>query len=101
MTNREKAKIRDKLRADRNRERLNEYKLSKGCTDCGYNEHPAALEFDHLPGYDKIVTVASLCYRAWSVIENEIAKCEVVCSNCHSIRSASRNWHKQRRPVGE
>ncbi len=87
-------KQRDRARADRNRKRIKEYKLSKGCIDCGYNKHPAALEFDHLPQYIKINTVASLCYAAWDKIQAEIDKCEVVCSNCHSIRSASRKWHK-------
>jgi hypothetical protein len=28
-------------------------KMERGCTDCGYREHPAALDFDHLPGFVK------------------------------------------------
>src|SRR5260370_37682233 len=30
------------------------YKLAHGCTDCGYDIHPDALEFDHLPGFEKV-----------------------------------------------
>lgn len=86
---------REKARADRNRERIAQIKLSKGCVDCGYNKNAVALEFDHLPGYVKIKTVASFCYSAWDKIQAEIDKCEVVCSNCHLIRSASRKWHKK------
>lgn len=95
MDSKQKRKDRERKRADNNRKLIEEYKLSNGCVDCGYNEHPAALEFDHLPGYIKVKTVASFCYSAWAKIQEEIDKCEVVCSNCHSIRSASRKWHKK------
>lgn len=67
-----------------------DYKVLTGCVDCGYNEHHAALEFDHLPGFTKTKTVASLMYSAWDVIQAEIDKCEVVCSNCHSVRTYER-----------
>ena len=26
---------------------LDDYKISKGCIDCGYKSHPKALHFDH------------------------------------------------------
>jgi len=38
-----------------------------------------------------------MCFNSWEKIEAEIAKCEVVCANCHAIRSASRGWHKRKR----
>lgn len=77
-------------RADEKRAALAAYKVEKGCTDCGYNSHPAALEFDHLPGFNKTRTVASMLYSSWEAIWKEIAKCEIVCSNCHSIRTYER-----------
>jgi hypothetical protein len=47
------------------------------------------LEFDHLR--DKLFDVArSLPYRGWQSILDEIAKCEVVCANCHRRRTARR-----------
>ena len=85
----------NKTRADEKRRIVAEYKVKQGCVDCGYNKHPAALEFDHLPGVKKIKTVASLMYSSWDVIWTEIAKCEVVCSNCHSIRTQTRAVDKR------
>lgn len=78
------------------RQQVAEYKLSVGCVDCGYNAHPEALEFDHLPGADKITAVSKMYFTSrpdelWA----EIAKCELVCANCHRIRTYNRrrnNW---------
>ena len=72
-------------------EEINQYKLDKGCADCGYNLHSAALEFDHLPGTEKSFNIGEKvrslkAERIWE----EIAKCEVVCANCHAIRTVER-----------
>lgn len=66
-------------------------KLERGCADCGYRENAVALDFDHLPGHTKefrIATMAAGFSRA--KIDAEIAKCDVVCANCHRIRTAMR-----------
>lgn len=39
------------------------YKLERGCVDCGYKGHPAALEFDHLPQFEKTHTISQLVPR--------------------------------------
>lgn len=75
---------------------VNEIKLARGCVDCGYNEHPEALDFDHLR--DKTKNVSTLATQSGTVswvrlqarLEAEIAKCEVVCANCHRIRTFRR-----------
>lgn len=83
-----------KRHAGRRRARLAEIKLAMGCVDCGYAAHPAALEFDHLPGADKIDEVGRLARSAaWDVVLAEIAKCELVCANCHRVRTAERLPH--------
>jgi hypothetical protein len=67
------------------------YKVEQGCVDCGYNDHPAALEFDHLPGEDKLFNIGEkLGVYKPETIWAEIAKCEVVCANCHAIRTTTR-----------
>jgi len=81
---------RDRRNADLKRNVVDAFKLAKGCIDCGYKENAAALEFDHLPGFRKNATVASLMYRSLKVIVEEIKKCEVVCANCHAIRTYNR-----------
>jgi hypothetical protein len=80
--------------ADRLTERrafLDAFKIAKGCTDCGYAIHPAVLEFDHLPQFTKSFDIGRAVYKAaWTGILEEIAKCEVVCANCHRIRTVER-----------
>ena len=68
---------------------LSEIKLASGCTDCGYNEHPAALQFDHVRG-EKVNNVSYMRRRAWELVLDEIAKCDIVCANCHAVRTAER-----------
>ena len=66
---------------------IRNYKLSKGCADCGYNKHHAALEFDHVDG-EKEFNVCNA--KSIKQAKEEIKKCEVVCSNCHRIRTYER-----------
>jgi len=49
------------------------------------------FEFDHLPGSEKANNVSWLAKMGRSVekLMAEIAKCEVVCANCHRIRTHS------------
>ena len=89
---------RENVRASKSRRRdairnfLRDYKTAAGCTDCGYNEHPAALEFDHLPEFEKSFNLSTAPFEgiAMERVLEEIAKCEVVCANCHAIRTAGR-----------
>lgn len=76
---------------------LREYKLEKGCVDCGYNEHHAGLQFDHLPEYVKSQNISGMFSRSMSVILEEINKCEVVCATCHAIRSFERGQFNGKR----
>ena len=72
-------------------------KLERGCADCGYREHACALQFDHRPGEVKVASLSAMCLNTpLEVIEAEIAKCDVVCANCHSIRTVARRREKRR-----
>lgn len=70
------------------RKMVNELKRNKPCLDCGKNYHPIAMDFDHI-GSDKEDDITSLIERCVSQerIISEIAKCELVCANCHRIRT--------------
>lgn len=74
---------------------VSQYKLEHGCADCGYNEHPAALQFDHVRGQKtgNIGSVSCMADLAWFWME--VKKCEVVCARCHAIRT-----HNRRRSNG-
>ena len=76
-----------------NIEIVHKYKTDRGCADCGWNEHHAGLEFDHLLPR-KRDTVANLMGRSIKIIMEEIERCEVVCSRCHSIRTWNRKQEK-------
>lgn len=72
------------------RERLDfisEYKVKKGCERCGYNEHPCALDFAHKDPKTKKFTVSKILTRNFNLIEKEIDKCRVLCSNCHRLET--------------
>jgi 5-methylcytosine-specific restriction endonuclease McrA len=62
------------------------------CTDCGEPDI-VVLEFDHLR--DKTAAVSALVHQgvSWERVLEEIAKCEVVCANCHRRRTARRAGH--------
>ncbi|MBK5243160.1 hypothetical protein [Clostridium sp.] len=65
-------------------EYLRDYKIEKGCSDCGYNEHHVALQFHHISGVKEI----NVCNaKSITQAKKEIKKCIVLCANCHSIRT--------------
>lgn len=75
-------------------------KIERGCADCGYRAHAIALDFDHLPGSKKIAGVAALANASKTKrMLLEIEKCEVVCANCHRVRSLSRGDYGGKRPA--
>lgn len=57
------------------------------CADCGIKYPPFVMDFDHL--YDKEFNISIASNKAYSEdkVWNEIKKCEVVCANCHRIRT--------------
>jgi hypothetical protein len=68
--------------------RLIEYFRSHPCVDCGETD-PVVLEFDHLR--DKRFDISNrLVSVRWESVLQEIAKCEVVCANCHRRRTMVR-----------
>jgi hypothetical protein len=84
----DRARERKRLLALERTTYLIEYFRTHPCVDCGESD-VVVLEFDHLR--DKSFDVAqSLPYRSWQSILDEIAKCEVVCANCHRRRTARR-----------
>lgn len=64
---------------------------SVSCADCKQNFPYYVMDFDHLE--DKSFNISTLDRGSYSLkkIKEEIAKCEVVCSNCHRIRTHNRS----------
>jgi hypothetical protein len=66
-------------------------KTGRPCTDCGKIFLPQVNQWDHLPGNLKLGNIStSLRDRSRQEILDEIAKCELVCANCHALRTFER-----------
>lgn len=63
---------------------------NRPCADCGGLFPSYVMDFDHLDGTEKYKQVSKLTAHSWQRIKDEIAKCEVVCANCHRIRTYER-----------
>lgn len=59
------------------------------CTDCGGHFPAVAMDFDHVET-GKVDTIARLRGSSWDKVEAELSKCELVCANCHRIRTQAR-----------
>jgi hypothetical protein len=61
------------------------------CVDCGGEFHHAAMDFDHVRG-DKDFCISNAMRGQFSMkrLKNELRKCELVCSNCHRVRTYKR-----------
>lgn len=88
-------KINDNKKA--NRRWFAAFKKTLSCIECGEN-HPAALDFHHKnpKKTDKKVNELVSDGHAKARISEEIAKCVVLCSNCHR-----KHHHNERKKVAK
>jgi hypothetical protein len=82
---RKRARVEERMRY------LVDYLRSHPCVDCGEAD-PLVLEFDHLAG-KRFAISQGFSGRNWQSVLDEIAKCDVVCANCHRRRTAGRHGH--------
>ena len=81
---RERVNKQANARSHKIRRWLDQFKIDKGCFDCGFNEHPSALHFDHVRGKKSF----NICNaKSIKQAKREIAKCVVRCANCHAIKT--------------
>jgi len=86
--NKEKQIARQMERRKEVKEWYRNYKSTLKCEKCSEN-HPACLDFHHVDSKTKEDHVSLGVHECWTKerILKEIAKCQVLCSNCH------RKWH--------
>lgn len=67
-----------------------EFKARLACTVCG-ESHPACVQLHHSDAREKEMSICDAVRRGWgrARIAREIAKCEVLCANCHAKRHAA------------
>lgn len=60
---------------------------NKPCVDCKRKFKPWQMQFDHRGEDVKVNRVSQMITHSWQKILDEIAKCDLVCANCHADRS--------------
>ena len=70
----------------KSRARLHELK-SRPCADCGSHYPPYVMDFDHRDRSTKRYTVSKMLGMSPARMLAEIEQCDVVCANCHRIRT--------------
>jgi hypothetical protein len=68
---------------------LNALKLGVPCADCQEVFPPVCIDFDHVRG-EKIKGLSGMWSWSRSRILAELEKCELVCANCHRLRTEDR-----------
>lgn len=60
-------------------------KLKYGCAICGYKRCERSLDFHHINPKEKRFNISNPPKHLahWKVVEKEIQKCVLLCSNCH------------------
>jgi 5-methylcytosine-specific restriction endonuclease McrA len=93
-------KQRTKLRNARMRDEARRYVydlLSRSsCSICG-EDNPAALDFHHRDPKAKVKEIPKMISSGYSLesIKEEIAKCRILCSNCHRKQTAKdQGWYE-------
>lgn len=75
----------------RNTKIVQEIKENNVCTDCGIDYEWFTLTFDHLDPLTKRFNISKgKKEKATKTLLAEIEKCEIVCCNCHAIRTFKR-----------
>lgn len=86
-----------KNRARQSKEKIAEYvrhlKTTQSCVDCGNFYHYSQMDFDHLR--DKKFCISKATHSGIELAKKEIAKCELVCANCHRLRTWNRRQHRR------
>lgn len=91
--NKESAKIRcakaAKVRILERRKFVYSYLTEHPCVQCGESD-PVVLEFDHIDRDIKDANICRAIWANWSMkrLLAEIAKCQVLCANCHRRKTA-------------
>lgn len=76
---------------DAAREWMNAIKADVPCTDCGGLFPVFVMHWDHLPGFQKVGEISTmLAHRSRATILEELQKCQLVCANCHVMRTVDR-----------
>lgn len=93
---RKRLNILNRKRKENIKKWVNRYLKNKPCLDCKIKYHPYCMDFDHVDGRNKTRTIATLVGDGYSKsrILKEISKCDLICANCHRLRTFKRGWNR-------
>lgn len=66
---------------------------NRPCMDCWGWFEPCQMDFDHRPGTIKLFAPGEMWKMSWKKLWAEIQKCDIVCANCHRLRTFRRAQH--------
>lgn len=75
---------------------IQELKSKTPCLDCKISYPYYVMDFDHVRGRKHKNVMELIPTLSKKKIDEEIAKCEIVCSNCHRIRTHDRKSKKSK-----
>jgi len=80
------------------REYVNDLKSNTPCKDCDNTFPSYVMQFDHRDASIKKAAVALLVQQTCSLetLQKEIEKCDLVCANCHAVRTHLRRKDARR-----
>ena len=73
---------------------IQKIKTDNPCLDCKISYPYYVMDFDHVRGRKHKNVMELIPTLSKKIIDEEIAKCEIVCSNCHRIRTHDRKTVK-------
>lgn len=92
----------NKRRYEESQKSLHELK-AKPCTDCGGIFPHYVMEFDHVP--ERGEKKKNICELSGSSkftskrVQEELKKCDLVCANCHKVRTYLRKLDQHSQPI--
>jgi transposase len=98
MDQQKKTKNRQRDKRNAKRKVVQEFKTGKPCMDCNIEYPYYVMDFDHRPDEIKIFTIG-IMYKHITMgdLLKEIAKCDLVCANCHRYRT----WQRLRKVASD
>lgn len=95
--NMEMLKIKEKRWKKNVQQQVDVLKEASPCLDCGRYFPAVCMDYDHIND-DKTMSVSQTITHGWAFkrVLTEIAKCDLVCSNCHRIRTDIRRLRTSR-----
>ncbi len=73
----------------------------KPCMDCGIKYHPFVMDFNHRDPSSKAYLISAMGNRGSSLlkIKEEIDKCDLVCANCHRMRTLNNTVQRRYKKI--